>query len=214
MSAANLAYGAGAISEIMDTFWYVTKIHKVKEVYIGLNFNLFNEFNYSGKAAEAIQLLESPERYLFSKYCYKSLYHIIKAKLTGQATEFGKPKVSKEEFWQFQLDSTAVLFYNKYKYPDNYENDLKEISSYCRENGMRLVFFIPPTHTDLQYRVKDFGLEKEEQAFKTFLTSLGNMYDFDYPNEMTKSYDNFQDPFHFNDSISRVVIESIVKPNQ
>lgn len=209
-STANLAFGAAAISEIIDTFWYVTKIHDVHEVYIGLNFNLFNEFDYSGKAKEAIQLMGSPERYFFSKYCYKSLYHIIKAILTGRETEFGKPQVSKEEFWHYQLDSTAVLFYNKYKYPENYESGLKEISSYCEEKGIRLVFFIPPTHIDLQAIVKDFNLESEEKAFKMFLSNNGKLLDFDYPSDITSSYDNFLDPFHFNDSISQIIIGKIV----
>jgi predicted membrane protein len=212
--ATNLAYGAAAISDIIDTFWYAAGIHDLNEVYIGINFNLFNEHNYSPRVKEALRLMNSPEAYLFSKYCYKSLYLIIKAGITGKNVEMGKPAVSKEEFWKFQLDSTASVFYRFYKYPDSYQKGLTEISQYCRDNDIKLVFFIPPTHIDLQQRVIDFDLTDEEKAFKTFISSLGNMHDFDTPCDMNRSYDNFQDPFHFNDSIATLVIKEIASVRQ
>lgn len=206
----NLAFGAAAISDITDTFWYVNKIHQVREVYIGINFNLFNEFNYSTKVRDAIKLMESPESYLFSKYCYKSLYLIIKTLITGENVEIGKPDLSKEQFWKFQLDSTAAFFYRNYKYPDTYRKNLMKISQFCDSNNIKLVFFIPPTHIDLQQRVKDFNLTAEEEAFKEFMMAFSNIHDFDYPNVLTRSYNNFSDPFHYNDSVSTIIIQELV----
>jgi hypothetical protein len=54
---------------------------------------------------------------------------------------------------------------------------------------------------------------EEEIAFKAFLHTLGTTYDFDTPNDLTRSYDNFTDPFHFNDSIANIIIKKIVADN-
>jgi hypothetical protein len=210
MKTTNLAYGGGTLPEIIDTFWYVTKIHDVKQIYVGINFNLFNEDNNMNRVKEAIKLIESPISYLFSRYCFKSLFLIIKSSITRKNVNIGIPDLNKEEFWKYQLESTAVDFYHIYKYPNSYQNSLTEISSYCKDKNITLVFFIPPTHIDLQQKVKDFNLVTEEKLFKTFLSNLGNTYDFDYPNEITRCYDNFSDPFHYNDSIANTVIKEIV----
>jgi hypothetical protein len=210
MKTANLAYGGGTLPEIIETFWYVTKIHDLKQVYIGINFNLFNEHNSMNRVKEAIKLEKSPIRYLFSSYCVKSLFLIIKSSITGKNVNIGIPHLNKDEFWKYLLESSAVNFYRIYKYPNSYQNSLYQISSYCKKKNITLVFFIPPTHIDLQQKVKDFNLVAEEKQFKAFLSSLGNTHDFDYPNEITRCYDNFSDPFHFNDSISYIVIKEIV----
>lgn len=213
MKATNLASGAATIPDIADMFWYIVNNYTIKEVYIGINFNLFNEYNYSAKVRDAISLKESPKSYLFSKYCYKSLYYIIKSSITGEAVEIGKPEFTKEQFWKFQLDSTAAFFYRNYKYPNQYENILLEISRFCDDNNITLVFFIPPTHIDLQQRVEDFNLSSEEKEFKKFMNGFTNIYDFDYPDELTSNYNNFSDPFHYNDSIGTIIIKKLVNKN-
>lgn len=214
MKTTNLAYGGGTLPEIIDTFWYITKIHDVKQVYIGINFNLFNEHNSMNLVKGAIKLKESPISYLFSNYCFKSLFLIIKSSITRKNVNIGIPNLNKEEFWKYQLESSAANFYRIYKYPNSYQNSLTEISNYCKDKNITLVFFIPPTHIDLQQKVKDFNLVDEEKQFKTFLSNFGNTHDFDYPNEITRYYDNFSDPFHYNDSISNIVIQEIVTNNK
>jgi hypothetical protein len=77
-------------------------------------------------------------------------------------------------------------------------------------NKIKLVFFIPPTHTDLQGRVADFHLEKAEYQFKKDIEGLGELHDFDFRNDLTADKRNFTDPFHCNDSISRLVIQEMI----
>jgi hypothetical protein len=162
------------------------------------------------RVIEAIELIESPISYLFSKYCFKSLFLIIKSYITKKDLNIGIPKLNKEEFWKYQLESSASNFYRIYSYPHSYEKSLTEIVRFCKNKNIELVFFIPPTHIDLQQKVKEFKLEAEEKIFKTVLLNLGNTFDFDYPNEITKYYSNFLDPFHFNASISDLIIKEIV----
>jgi hypothetical protein len=212
LKTTNLAYGGGTLPEIIDTFWYITKIHDVRQVYIGLNFNLFNEHNNFNRVKEATELIESPISYLFSQYCMKSVYLIIRSFITQKDVNLGIVNVNKEELWKLLLERVSKS-YRYYKFPESYEKSLTEISNYCRKSNIKLVFFIPPSHTDLQQKVKEFNLEDEEKLFVAFLTKLAKTYNFSYPNEMTRNYNNFSDPFHFIDSISKIVIKEIVTKN-
>lgn len=213
LGTANLAYGSGSLDEVIKTFWYATTKHAFKEVYIGVNFNIYNADNNMNRVDDAIILKESPISYLFSQYCFKSTFLIIQSLLTNRQVDLEKPNFNKSGFWKYQLQTSASNFYRNYKYPKQYFKQLKEISNYCVNNKIKLVFFCPPTHLDLQLKVKEFGLVKEEQTFKKDIAALGVFYDFDYPNEITTNRDNFKDPFHYNDSIANLVIKEIVTGN-
>ncbi len=213
MKVTNLSYGGGTLPEIIDTFWYITKTHPIKEVYIGINFNLYNDYNNNNRVPKAIELKESPFSYLFSSYCSKSLFLILKSIITNKEINIEKPHLSKNEFWRYQLEISAPAFYSNYKYPYLYHKSLIDISRYCKEKKIKLVFFIPPTHINLQQRVTDFNLDEEKKLFKVDLTNLGITYDFEYPNEITRNKSNFSDPFHFNDSISDIIIKEILENN-
>lgn len=214
MGTTNLAYGGGSLLEVINTFWYVIKIHEIKQVYIGINFNLFNEYSKRNRITEALMLKQSPISYLFSSYCYQSLFLIIKSIITNKSAEIGKPNLNKAEFWKLQLDSSAAQHYRVYKFSKSYQASLIEISNYCKYKKIKLVFIIPPTHIDLQNKVKEYKLDNEEKLFKSFLSNLGKTYDFDYPNELTRNYNNFNDPYHFTGSISDSVINEIISNNK
>lgn len=209
ISTTNLAYAGGTLSEIIDTFWYVSKKHNLKEVYIGANFNLYCESNNMNRVKEAIKLKEAPLSYLYSHYCFKSTFLILKSLLTGKIIEIEKPNNNKDEFWEYQLESSAYNFYRDYKYPSYYHKSLIEISDYCNESDIKLIFFIPPTHIDLQHKVNDFNLSEDDKRFKADLSKLSILYDFDYRNNLTVNRDNFSDPFHCNDSVAKIVIKEI-----
>ncbi|GAB5408242.1 MAG: hypothetical protein BalsKO_06070 [Balneolaceae bacterium] len=213
MSVSNLAYGGGTLPEVIDTFWYTTKVHNIKKVYIGLNFNLYNKLNSMDRVNEAIQLKNSPFSYLFSRYCFKSVYSILKSLVSNEIIHIERPKLSKTEFWQYQLQTSASNFYKNYQYPESYFEALEEISDYCSSNNIEVIFFVPPTHTELQQKVTEFKLNRAEDKFKSDLKRLGLVYDFDYENKMTENKDNFSDPFHYIDTIADVVTREIITGN-
>ncbi|TMM53878.1 hypothetical protein FEE95_18450 [Maribacter algarum] len=213
MSSSNLAYAGATLPEIIETFWYINKIHKLKEIYIGVNFNLYNKKNSMNMVTEAIDLKKSPLSYLFSQSCFKSTFYILKSLVTKQKIDIEKPRLDKAEFWRYQLESTANNFYRDYNYPNGFFIQLSAIAEYCDNNNIKLVFFIPPTHVDLQQKVEEFELLPKEHKFKSDLSKLGLFYDFDYPNKLTKNNNNFLDPFHFNDSIANIIVHEIVTGN-
>ena len=209
--SSNLAYGAGTLPEIIESFWYASKTHNLKEVYIGINFNIYNKQNSMNIVNESIGLIESPLSYVFSKYCLKSTFLIIKTLITSQKTSnIEKPKFNKVDFWKYQLESSANNFYRVWHYPTEYIFKLSQIANYCKLKNIKLVFFTPPTHIDLQSKVIEFNLVLEELKFKSDLSKLGTYYDFDFPNEITENNNLFKDPFHPNDSVTKIVVNEIL----
>lgn len=210
----NLAYGGGTIQEIVETFWIINGMHKVKKIYIGLNFNLYNALNVRNSVKTANNLRNSIPSYLFSRYCIESSFLIIKSLIINEDIDIEKPPFSKEKFWEHQLNVSGPNFYKNYKYPSIYFNDLYKISEYCRDNKIELVFFIPPTHIDLQNKIKEYQLEKDNEQFKKDLVSLNvPVIDFNFENSMTKNKQNFGDPFHFNDTFEQIIINVISSRN-
>jgi hypothetical protein len=206
----NLAYGAGTIEEIVETFWIANKIHDIRKVYIGINFNLYNALNVRNTVLEANKLRKSKVAYLSSKYAVKSSYYILQSLITDKKVEIEKPPFSREEFWKHQLSLSGPDFYENYKYPSIYYDNLRAIDAYCRDNDIKLIVFIPPTHTDLQEKIKEHNLVKERVQFKNDLSALSaHVFDFNFENNMTKDKLNFDDPFHFNDAYEQIIIKVI-----
>ena len=120
-------------------------------------------------------------------------------------------KLNKEEFWEYQLSVTPEKFYKQLTYPDGYYNDLKDISTYCLENNIKLIIWIPPTHVDFQNRLNQYNLDEAKSVFLNDLKSLADVYDYNYQNELTMNKDFFRDPLHFTQDISLLIRDELLQ---
>ncbi len=207
----DLAYGGGSLNEAIKTFWYVTDKVELDTVLIGINFNLYNKYNTRFWVEETIERKKNFFSYAFNNYTYQSAFKILRVELFDEHSEIGKPEMTKEEFWDYQINVTAEKFYSQYLYPDNYFNELKKISEYCKAKGIHLMIWIPPTHIEFQDRISDFGLDSELAHFKIQLQQIAEVYDFDFDSELTKDRNNFKDPLHFTDEIGNQIYREIFK---
>lgn len=205
----NMSYGGGTLPELIATFWELEKQTTLKEVYIGVSFIDFNGSQYRNRIPEALKIKANFLSYVFSKSALESTFLILKSQLLNSKVTIGKPDMSEEAFWKFQLDVTANRFYKTHSYPVNYYSSLKKIAEYCKAKNIKLVFFIPPSHVDLQKKVAEFNLQKEEEQFKDDLKKLADVYDFNYANAITNDRFSFSDPFHILNKTSSVVIEEL-----
>ena len=205
----NMSYGGGTLPELIATFWELDKRTTLKEVYIGVSFIDFNGSQYRNRIPEALKIKANFLSYVFSKSALESTFLILKSQILNSKVSIGKPDMSEEAFWKFQLDVTANRFYKNHSYPVNYYESLKKIAAYCKGKNIKLVFFIPPSHVQIQNKVQEFNLQKEEERFKQDLNKLADVYDFNYPNAITSERANFSDPFHIVSKASRVVIEEL-----
>jgi len=204
----NFAYGGGTLNESTDTFWRASKQVKLRSVYIGINFNLFNKNNSMNLVPEMEALSHNPAKYYSSLYIAKiSLFNLI-YRFTGW--NFAYPKLKKkQELWKDQLGPATDGFYSRYTYPETYVRELKKIKAYCDRNGVELVFLIPPTHVDLQNKAREYKLEKQFEDYKKVLASISTTVDYDFPNEWTKNRALFRDPYHANARVISLIIREV-----
>jgi hypothetical protein len=192
----NFAYGGATFREITETFWYADTRTKLKNVYIGLNFNLMNAYKRMDRVAEAESIMEEPLLYPFNKTVVKAFFYNIYSTVTGTDPKIGAPEMSPDEFWKFQLDKSAENYYASFLFNEDGMEELRHIALRCDEHNIKLVFFIPPTHTDLQKRIDDFGLRTASDRWKEELAKIAPVIDMDVPNEFTSNRENFKDPYH------------------
>jgi hypothetical protein len=198
----NFSYGGGTLLDMIETFWYADGLTDLKEVYIGINFNLYNDFEKNNNVAQAKSISRNFFSYSFSKVVFKTALESIKKQYFVKDLQIGIPEMDFEGFWKYQLDVNAKRFYQKYLYPEDYFRMLKEISDYCDKNHINLILFIPPNHAEWQQRKFDFGLTQEHALFLKDMSELGKVYNFDIVNEFTSNKVNFRDPVHpVNDSL-------------
>jgi hypothetical protein len=211
LKTTNLGYGGGTLLEIIETFWFASDLANLKKVYIGISFNNYNRIINNNRVSNAKKLIDSKISYLFSKYTIKATYLILKSFMQEKIINIEKPPFDKEGFWKYQLEVASSGFYRNYIYPTSEYEELKKIAKFSYENSIELIFFIPPTHIDLQNKIIDYSLQKENKKFKEDLSKIGMVFDYDLDNDMTTDKSNFIDPFHFNQYLGNIIIEDLVK---
>jgi hypothetical protein len=136
----DFAYGGGTLQEIIDTFWYANSKIRLKNVYIGINFNLYNAFNVRNRVQGAIDVVHNPLLYLSNRNTTEAAYYCFKSVFNSSTESIERPDLDKKEFWKFKINEVGTRFYAKYKYPQNYYDQLKKISEYCKKKNIKLTF--------------------------------------------------------------------------
>ena len=204
----NFAFGGGAAAEIIETFWFAARRTRLRNVYLGINFNLYNQYNSRNLVHEAIIISGHPEQYYLSIFTSKISMYNLYYKLFKVNPVSEKPRMGRTEFWSKQLRDVA-FFYRHYAYPSRTYRELKRISDYCQSRHINFVLVIPPTHIDLQDKVADFHLTEEYVRYKQDLASIARVIDYDYPNPWTRDANLFLDPYHGGEFIKAELVKEI-----
>jgi len=207
---SNLAYGGSSLQEIIETFWWATKEVKMDTVIIGINLNLYNRYNKKFWIRETIERRKNFFSYAFNRYTFQSGLMILQSYLSDRPPVLYKPPGSKEEFWKYTISEMGEKFYQQFAYPQEYYSGLKDISEYCKRNNIVLIMWIPPTHVEFQKIKEDFGLGELDRRFVSDLRSLAELYDFDFPSEVTRNKEDYRDPMHFDVRVGEIVREEIL----
>lgn len=102
-----------------------------------------------------------------------------------------------EAKWDRQIEKAGRNDWQDFAYSEHYVRMLEDIVEYSNENGIKVAFFIPPTHTDMQQRLVDFDMTAMSISHRKRMAALAPVFDFDLPNETTNDRSNFTDGYHF-----------------
>ena len=197
---------AAKLNEIIDLFWFCTTHAELKNVLIGINFNLFNEYAYANRVADVKELIDNPFIYIFNSNTAETVYLSLKNEFFGIKEK--QPK-DRDKWWEYNIQIIAKNHYSKYKYPEGVLARLQEMSDYCNEHKINLKLLIVPIHEEFHNRLVYYELSAEEERFKNDISAIGTVIDFDYPNSITNNKVCFGDPLHTTDSVSRIIVDEI-----
>lgn len=205
----NFSYGGGTLPEMIDTFWFATTCTRIRNAYFGISFNHFNSYNNDNRVISAIQVLNNSLLYLVNRNVLNAAFKMIGTRITKKSSQIEKPAMDREKFWNHQLNVSARRYYENYKYPKKWYNELQRISEYCRANGIQLKFLILPTHAQMQAKIVEYDLSSEYEAYIQDLSKLAIVYDFNIKNSWTEERNNFDDPYHFKFKLAQELINEI-----
>lgn len=197
---------AAKLNEIIDLFWLADEYSKLENVILGVNFNLYNEYAYSNRAAEAKELIKNPFIYIFNLDVLETVFLAIKNEFLGIIKD---EKRDGKLFWEYNINTVARNHYSKWRRPEFTLIRLKELSDYCNQKKIILTLLIVPHHKEFHDQLIKYNLLKAEISFKNEIKEIGKVIDYDFPNIITNCKDCFGDPLHTTDSVSKIIIEDI-----
>lgn len=197
---------AAKLNEIIDLFWFTTECTKMKNVIIGINFNLYNEYAYSNRVSDVKALLENKFIYIFNWNIVEAIFLVFKNKYFESNQD---EKKNKKIFWDYTINTVAKNHYSKWKHPDKSLLRLKEMGMYCKANNINLTLLVVPHQKEFHNKLVEFNLAHEEVRFKNEIKDIGRVIDFDFSNSITNCKACFSDPIHTTDSVSAIMVNEI-----
>jgi hypothetical protein len=203
--AFNFHSNAAKLNEIIDMFWYVDSTTKLEHVYLGLNFNQFNEFAYSNRVESCENIINNPFSYIFNRSVAEACFIYYDFKKLDEKS----PNMTQEEFWNYNIQEKSKHYYGKYQFPQESFDELQKIASHCDSLNIKLTFIIVPHYIEMQQKVTEFHLENELATFQEKISSLAETINYDYDCAINRDKSNFGDPIHYNEYIGALIVKEL-----
>lgn len=117
-----------------------------------------------------------------------------------------------------QIRKNSKSDWAKFVFSEKYWKMIEEIGTWGKAMPDRqVIFVIPPTITEMQATITQFGLQDLNEQLRKRLAKLALVLDFDFANDMTSDVNNFMDAYHFNPSFSRRIVREtllMMEPGQ
>ncbi len=206
--AFNFSFHGSSPSEARDILKRASGSVALKNVYMAVNFDYMGRNELRDAVAQAEKTADSPLIYYFSIFTARIAARNLSDLLRNKESILTNPPLrSQEEHWRFMLEKRGSLIFRNMTYPNRNLGILKEIKQICDNEGARLVFIIPPTHSDFRSLIGKQGLADGFDRYKADLASISETADCDYDGELTEDRNNFSDPTH----VTKETMERIAK---
>ena len=204
----NLSYGGCALEESILEFWYTVKRLKLKKVIFELDFHALNNNWRMDRISKYFDMsyLDMIKAYYFDYYNNKTMLEEAYKKIRGITNE---ENTSKAELVKKGIEDKIKVL-KTYTINEEAVENLKEISKYCKENNIKLIFFSPPLYhkiSDLVEEKKD--LVEELHEIKSELSKDAVVYDMQDKSELSYMESDWLDSSHFTGGIMRQVEDNL-----
>ena len=221
----NFGIPGGSYKTIIHLFWFAESKIKLKNVYITIG--LHNYVKNWGKDlyCEAMAMDKNIYPYFTAPLLVNEAFYHLKIFLNNKIyTPLFSQKNKKKGNGKYKIIWRKVIsqkdwdeknafrknnFIRWHTHPDDILDSLTKIAEYCKKNDIKLVFIMVPYQEDFYKTVKVAKLEEEMLRYRRDFCNLGEVFDFDYENEITQDRSLFRDLFHANDSVYSIMCEEI-----
>jgi hypothetical protein len=204
---SNMAYGGASLQECIETFWFATRQTRLRNVYFGVSFDMYNDYNLVDRTESYLSIAGNPALYFINRTVLQATVYSIYGAAFHKDLKLGATSLSRDVFWKYEINGPEMTrMFQNYIYPVKYYSRLVELGRYAKQHGIQLTFVIFPTHTDFQERFGAFGLEPQKSRMTEDLAAIAPVFDFDYPSGLTRDERNFTDPLH----LARPAMDKVV----
>ena len=109
-----------------------------------------------------------------------------------------------------QVGTNGAADWRRFRQSDELWAMVEEIAAWCDENDVKLIFLVPPTISEMQRRINDFGFTAANHKFRERLATLAPVVDLDFDTPFTRSLENFKDAYHFGSASARQIVGELL----
>lgn len=110
-----------------------------------------------------------------------------------------------------QIAKNAQSDWQSFSFSQQYWQGLVSIADWANSHDVKLIFFIPPTIAEMQQQITNYGYAKANQKLRLDLARLAPVIDFDFDSALTRNLDNFNDAYHFNYKVAKMIIGELIQ---
>jgi hypothetical protein len=219
----NMTYIAGVTSDHLPILrLFVYKRVKIKNVIIGLDYYTFTAMPAENRFRNIMYPSSLMEKVKFY-YTYLSLEPdssmLKEIKFDGKEAVYDLTGTGGYHFIrrERQLALEPLKHEAKFKNPaavlctdqlNKTLEDIREIISLCKANGIKLSFFINPDYLNM-YLCQDIAFIN---LIRARLAALTDFWDFSSPNSIIGDNFNFIDPIHYREKVGALMVEKMYYP--
>jgi hypothetical protein len=231
-----LGFGGARLGECIELFWFATRHTQLKKVVFEASFYFSKgpDGYLPGRVPEIEK--QATSLFTFTTRADNWLRAIDKGKQSGQlllSNLLNRPDLAPEPdedptafvHQQVPYDEPGEeyrLGLEKYAkeliYPQCQDFSLEwkmwplleEMILYCQQQGIELVFVVPPMHRSIFTLVTEpLNIDPARQRILNFLTSRAPVINFEFDSELNANDDHFFDGFHLRSELKRTLAQLI-----
>jgi len=206
---SNLSIPGGDLKSICDSLEFAQKSIKLRKVLIGISFHKSNASIRSDIVPEIEKILSNKIKYFVNSRVISACTALIisRINLNGSKGKSIKNPRTKEVKWN---EIIKGLEFNAYKYPTEELNRLNTLVKALEQNGAEIIFIMFPGHIDISSEIDSHSLNNYRDKFVMDIANIGKLYNFDFTNEFTSDYDNYNDPLHTKKWVYNSIAEEVI----